>query len=697
MADQLWLAYVVRPMLSRIHDDPTDGDDMPTVFDTQIASSIVAAMPVALTHCSADMRYLWVSDRCAAWYGRPVAEFIGKTLEEVVGEKAMAVIRPHVEAVLAGKHVEYEAEVPYEGIGPRWVHAEYAPTFDASGAVSGWVASLVDVTERKRAEESLSVAHTALARLFDISVMPGGAEAMPALLQAVVDTAIEITGADLGALQLYDEVNDCLRIAAHRGFGQLFLDSFAVVWRDSPTTCAEAIRRREQVIVEDVSTSPIFDFSTLAILRTADVQSVQSTLMVSREGRLLGVLSTLWKKRWRPDPDRLRTLEILARQAADMLQHRQQEDLLEANRRKDEFLAMLGHELRNPLAPILTATELMALHGAGPMEPERKMIEDQVKHLMRLVDDLLDVSRITRGKIELRKEPIALGRIVARAVEMASPLFEERSHRLAIDVAPELIVEADPARMVQVVANLLTNAARYTETGGDVRVKSEATEDTIVLRVTDTGVGISPTMLPYVFEPFVQEKQALNRPRGGLGLGLAIVRSLVQLHGGSASASSQGPGKGSEFAISLPRSQRTVEAPATEARSGRETAAAGTGIRVLVVDDNENLARALARGLEALGHEARTAHDGPSALRLVQRFTPALCLIDLGLPLMDGYELARRLRELPALSATRIVAISGYGEPVALQRSAAAGFAAHLVKPIELTVLEEMARSARPS
>jgi PAS domain S-box-containing protein len=669
---------------------------MPTGFSAELAASVMTAMPAAVARCSADLRYLWVSDRFAEWIGRPVAEIIGKPIAEIIGEEAMAARRWRVEAVLSGKRGEFEELIPFATIGPRWIHAEYAPTFDAAGRVDGWVSCLIDVTERRRAEESLSVAHAALARLFELSVMPGGAEAMPSLLQAVVDTAIEVMAADMGNLQLYDEHDDCLRIVAHRGCDQPFLDFFGLV-RDGKRTCAEAMRGQAQIAVEDVSakaTAPWDEAPWQTVLRGAGVQSMQSTLMVSREGRFLGAISTLWRKRWRPDAERLRILEIVARQAADMLQHRQQQDLLEANRRKDEFLAMLGHELRNPLSPILTATELMALHGNGVMEPERKMIEDQVKHLMRLVDDLLDVSRITRGSIELRKEPVELRRIVTQAVEMASPLLEQRSHRLSLDVAPDLIIDADPERMVQVVSNLLTNAARYTDDGGDVRVSSDATEDAIVLRVKDTGVGISPTMLPFVFDPFVQEKQALNRPRGGLGLGLAIVRSLVQLHGGSVSVSSPGPGKGSEFAITLPRSREKVEARAAESTAGRERAAGEAGIRVLVVDDNENLTRALARGLQALGHEVRTAHDGPSALRLVEQFTPALCLIDLGLPVMDGYELARRLAALPALSKTRIVAVSGYGEPVAQQRSAEAGFAAHLVKPVELTVLEEMARAA---
>jgi PAS domain S-box-containing protein len=687
--------------LRSVSEKPTDGAAMPTGFDMELAASVMAAMPAAVTRCSADLRYLWVSDRFAEWIGRPATEIVGKPISEIIGEEGVDSKRRHFEAVLAGARVAYEEKISFNTIGTRWVHAEYSPTFDATGRVDGWVALLVDVTERKRAEESLSVAHSALARLFELSVMPGGAEAMPSLLQAVVDTAIEVTAADMGNLQLYDERDDCLRIVAHRGCSQPFLDFFGLV-RDGKKTCGDAMRGKTQILVENVSARGAYDApwdeaSWQTVLRGAGVQSMQSTLMVSREGRFLGAISTLWRDHRKPDADRLQILEIVARQAADMLQHRQQADLLEANRRKDEFLAMLGHELRNPLSPILTATELMALHGGGVMEAERKMIEDQVKHLMRLVDDLLDVSRITRGSIELRKEPVELRRIVTQAVEMASPLFEERSHRLTLDVAPDLVIDADPERMIQVVANLLTNAARYTDNGGEVRVRSQATEDTIVLRVSDTGVGISATMLPLVFDPFVQEKQALNRPRGGLGLGLAIVRSLVQLHGGTVSVSSPGLRQGSEFSISLPRSRQKVERRANGPAPGREPRGDGAGIRVLVVDDNENLARALARGLQALGHEVRTAHDGPSALRLVERFTPALCLIDLGLPVMDGYELARRLNELPSLAKTRIVAVSGYGEPVALQRSASAGFAAHLVKPVELNVLEEMARAATTS
>ena len=666
---------------------------MPSVsLDPQLAATVMAAIPEAVTRCSADLRYLWVSDRYAAWLGIPAAEIIGRRIVDVIGDEGMRSIRPYVEAVLAGKPVEYEAEVRLGKIGKRWIRAEYSPTFDRSGALDGWVAWVCDVTDQKRAEEDLSVAHAALGRLFELSVMPGGVEAMPALLEAVVDAAIQVTAADKGKLQLYEDASDSLRIVAHRGFDRPFLEHFAAV-RSGNAACGEAMRLRQQVIVDDVTTSPLFDGPSKAILAGAGVRSIQSTPMVSREGRLLGVISTHWKDLRRPDLERLRTLEIVARQAADALEHRRQEERLrEADRRKDEFLAILGHELRNPLAPIVTATELMALRDGGVMTEERKTIERQAKHLIRLVDDLLDVSRITRGKIELRKEQVALAHMVAKAVEISSPLLEQRSHKLTIEVPPGLMLEADPQRMVQVIANLLTNAATYTDPGGQVRVTGEATEASVILRVIDNGIGISSAMLPVVFEPFVQEKQALNRPRGGLGLGLAIVKSLVELHGGSVSARSEGVNKGSEFVITLPRGRRKDDARAG-AEEGRQESRS-RGARILLVDDNQDWARSVADLLGMLGHDVRVAHDGPQALRVVEQFTPTLCLLDIGLPVMDGYELARHLRALPQLSGVPLVAVTGYGEPSAVQRSTEAGFKAHLVKPVPLDVLEKVAREA---
>jgi len=660
---------------------------------SQHAPIVMSTMPVAIARCSADLRYLWVSERYASWLGIPAAEITGKLLVDVLGQEGLASIRPYVEAVLAGKRVEYEAFVCFKNIGRRWIHAEYSPTSDASGAVDGWVACVLDVTDRKGAEQRVAAAHTALARLFELSVMPGGEEAMPALLQAVIDTAVDVSSAHMGTLQLYDTATESLHIVAHRGFQPPFLAYFATV-HDSPVACCEAMRRRTSVIVEDVSSSALFDGPAMAVMEAAGVRAVQSTPMMSREGRLLGVFSTHWREPHPPVHDTLRPLEIIARQAADMIEHRQQEERLrEANRRKDEFLAMLGHELRNPLAPILTATDLMKLRGDGTTERERDIIERQAKYLVRLVDDLLDVARITRGTIELRKERVDLAEVVAKAIEIASPLLEQRLHRLSVQVSRnDLIVTVDPGRMTQVIGNLLTNAARYTDPGGEIRVIGRATEDGVTLRVQDTGIGISSAMLPRVFDLFVQEKQALDRPRGGLGLGLAIVRNLVELHRGSVAARSEGIGKGSEFVISLPRSREDSESGRPASVPRHEKPSKSGGARILLVDDNEDGAQTLAAVLEDLGHDVRIANDGPAALRVVEGFTPALALLDIGLPIMDGYELARRLREQPRLAGVRLVAVTGYGQESDRHRSSEAGFEAHLVKPVDLDILQDVVR-----
>ena len=368
-----------------------------------------------------------------------------------------------------------------------------------------------------------------------------------------------------------------------------------------------------------------------------------------------------------------------------------------ANRAKDEFLAMLGHELRNPLAPILTALRLMRLRDPRGLVRERTIIERQVDHLIRLIDDLLDVSRITGGKIELKKEIVEAAEVVSNAIEMASPLIEEREHELVVEV-PEsgLSIYGDPARLAQIVANLLTNAAKYTEPGGRIHIAAEACKAAVILRVRDTGIGIAPEVLPTIFEMFIQEHQALDRSRGGLGLGLNIVRSLVSMHGGSVSVYSAGKDRGSEFVVRLPASAETDPEPEGESSAGavQSLAPTSTSQRVLVVDDNEDAADLLAEFLEVLGHQVHVVHDGPAALRAARDFDFEFALLDIGLPVMDGYELAQRLREVPGRAASRLVAITGYGQEGDRQRTRAAGFDAHLVKPIDLDVLQRLLQGA---
>ncbi len=368
-----------------------------------------------------------------------------------------------------------------------------------------------------------------------------------------------------------------------------------------------------------------------------------------------------------------------------------------ANRAKDEFLAMLGHELRNPLAPILTALQLLRLRGIEAGERERTIIERQVRHLVGLVDDLLDVSRITRGKVRISAQPVETNELVAKAIEQASPLLEQHRHNLEVDVPRHgLGVLADPARLAQVVANLLTNAAKYTPPGGEIRVSARAEGDEVVLSVRDSGIGIDPDMLPRIFELFSQDRQAIDRAQGGLGLGLAIVQSLVALHGGTVSARSDGPGRGSEFMIRLARIALPEEAAAPGSGPATPVELDEPRLRVLIVDDNPDAAAMLSEALRAAGHITAAAHDGPAALELAARFSPHVALLDIGLPVMDGFELAHQFAARAGLRDTKLVAVTGYGQDQDRRRSIDAGFAAHLVKPVDLDDLTRLIEQLAP-
>lgn len=362
-----------------------------------------------------------------------------------------------------------------------------------------------------------------------------------------------------------------------------------------------------------------------------------------------------------------------------------------ANRAKDEFLAMLGHELRNPLAPILTAIEVMKQRAEQGSLRERDVIERQVKHVVMLVDDLLDVSRIAQGKVELRKRPMALTDVVTKALEACSPILEDRDHHLAIDLAPGLVVDGDEARLCQVLSNLITNAAKYTPREGRIALVGTREGDEVVIVVRDNGMGIPPELLPNLFDLFVQGTRTLDRSDGGLGLGLSIVQSLVRLHGGTVAVRSDGIGKGSEFEVRLPALDAAALAtPDVVAMRDKEPSA--TGRKVLIVDDNADAAELLADLLTAMGHETRVAFDGPSGLDAAAGFQPDIAFLDIGLPAMDGYELARRIRSEHDASHIRLVALTGYGQESDRQRSTAAGFDHHMVKPINLAAVASTIR-----
>ena len=351
-----------------------------------------------------------------------------------------------------------------------------------------------------------------------------------------------------------------------------------------------------------------------------------------------------------------------------------------ANRSKDEFLAMLGHELRNPLSPIVTALELMKMRGNGALSREQQVIERQVGHLVRLVDDLLDISRITGGKVELKKASVDLGRTIGKAIEIASPLIERRRHELRLMVPPNgMRLEADGERLAQVFANLLTNAAKYTDPGGTIELEAKRDGDELVVRVKDSGIGIPASLLPQIFDLFVQGHRSSDRAPGGLGIGLALVRNLVQMHGGTVVATSDGPGTGTEVVVRLPGA--SGDARPTPEPPMRAFVPTEIPRRVLVVDDNVDAAELMAEILREVGHVVTVAHDGPLALAAITTFHAEVALLDIGLPVMDGYELGKQLRAALGDKLT-LIAMTGYGQPADRARSAAAGFFDHLVKPV---------------
>jgi PAS domain S-box-containing protein len=388
------------------------------------------------------------------------------------------------------------------------------------------------------------------------------------------------------------------------------------------------------------------------------------------------------------------TRDVTDRTCLEAELRQRMDQLAELDRRKDEFMAMLGHELRNPLAPIVNSIEIMKLQGDDPkrITRAREIIERQVALMTRLVDDLLDISRLTSGKIELRREVVSLATIVERAVELGRPLIDERGHRLSLDVpADAILLEADPARLAQVLANILHNAAKYTGPGGHITLSARRAGGEVLVAVRDNGVGLARDMCDRIFDLFVQGPDALAQARGGLGIGLTLVRKLVELHGGSVQARSEGPGRGSEFEVRLPLAD---VAPIAPRDPDNRDAVPVRRRRVLIVDDNADAAQSLAECLRMSGHEVRYTSDGAGAVADAACLRPEVVILDIGMPTMDGYEVLKRLRALPAARSALIVALTGFAQERDVQCAIEAGFDHHFAKPIDFGRLSALLQSA---
>jgi signal transduction histidine kinase/ActR/RegA family two-component response regulator len=414
------------------------------------------------------------------------------------------------------------------------------------------------------------------------------------------------------------------------------------------------------------------------------LQKLGNVTLVERPTRVTALLSTVRSA--------LRARERQY-QARDHLIEREQaaEALKQADRRKDEFLATLAHELRNPLAPIRNSLQILRMTACNDPAAERvcEMMERQVNHMVRLVDDLMEVSRITRGLIELRKEETDLATVIRSAIETSKPLIEAGQHQLAIAIPREPIpLYGDAVRLGQVFANLLNNAAKYTDRGGQICLNAKCDGDEAVVSVRDNGIGISARILPVIFDMFMQANRATDRSQGGLGIGLTLVKSLVELHGGSISVHSEGLGQGSEFVVRLPIAvpQQHEQQQAPPSRSSERLPQR----RVLVVDDNEDAASSLGMLLKYLGTDVEVVHDGPTALSMIERYRPDVVLLDIGMPGMDGFEVARRIRERAHLGSVVLIALTGWGQAEDRSRTREAGFDHHLVKPADIAALQSV-------
>jgi PAS domain S-box-containing protein len=556
----------------------------------------------------------------------------------------------------------------------------------------------LDITQRREAEERG-------ARLHAVTTQLTKALTPCEVAKVVAEETSSVLGAPRVAVVLLNDAGDRIDTIGTAGtLDREIADYMSKISLEARTPTTDAIRYGDLVWFSGSSGSE--RYPELAPLLERSQIRAWGAVPLAFESRIVGAIAFAFDDERALASDQMHFLSSLANQCALAIERarlyeeaeKAREEAVAASRTKDDFLAMLGHELRNPLSPILTALELMNLKNATGFEKERAVIERQVRHVERLVDDLLDVSRITRGKITLKKEPLTIANAISKAIEIASPLIEQRMHRLSTSVPHDLRVEADPVRLAQVFANLLTNAAKYTEPGGSIAVIARADGDDVIASVRDSGEGIAPELLPRIFDLFVQGMRAIDRSQGGLGLGLTIVRSLVELHGGRISVKSDGLGKGSEFIVRLPRLRPRADKSDDEERVSDGKTKMTTRLRVLVVDDNLDAADMLVAAMEELGYVAKRAHDAISALELAKEMRPDVALLDIGLPVMNGYELAKRLRAEPGLERIVLIAVTGYGQESDRLKAKEAGFDEHYVKPVDLaTLAERLARTSRGS
>ena len=598
---------------------------------------ITDTVPALIAFVNPDHRYQFVNRRYEEWFQKPRLEIEGKHLRDVVGEAPYESLRPFVERGLAGEQFEFEAFVPYP-TGSRHIHAAFIPRI-VNGVVTGYLSLITDITERVRARELLQASERRFREMADTAPV-----------------ALWLTDADGARTFLSREW--------YEFSGQTESEALGLGWTNALHP-EDSGRVGQDFLAASAARGP---FRSEYRLRARD-GSYRWTIDAGRprfaeDGQYLGMVGAVF----------------------DIEDKKQAETALrDADRKKDEFLAILAHELRNPLAPIRNGLQVLRLAGADttPARQAREMMDRQLGHMVRLIDDLLDVSRISRNKMELRKTRVTLTNVIESAVETVRPVLDSRSHEFFVSLPSEPIhLFADLTRLAQVFSNLLMNAAKYTRPGGKIWLTSELIGNEAVVIVRDTGIGIPRDSLSSIFQMFGQVDRSLERTTGGLGIGLALVKGLVEMHGGRVAAESDGQGSGSTFTVTLPMD---LEAVTTQSGAARVAAKSDSpSRRILVVDDNRDSALSMAAMLEILGHQVRVAHDGVEAIAEADAFHPDVILMDVGMPRMNGYEATRRLRERPWGARVKVIALTGWGQEGDRENSREAGCDGHLVKPVLL-------------
>lgn len=648
-----------------------------------------------------DYRLLYVSPAYEQVWGRPATEIytdLTRFLEFVHPDDRDRVQAGWQQCHRMGFSQEYRVMRPDGTI--VWIHDRGFPIYDDRGKLL-WLGGIAeDITERKQAETAIAADLRDTRLLRDLSARLITETNIQVLYEEILTAAITLMGADAGALQFYDEATAELVLIAGQGFEPSLTEHFYRINASSHTPCGLALATGRRVVGDFDGPESSDPDGSRRMLVEAGYLSVQSTPLLTRTGKPIGMISTHWCQHHRPTQRELRFLDLLARQAADLIEQRQAEaerqQLLErersareeaerTNRIKDEFLSVLSHELRSPLNPILGWSKLLQTRKLDQSKTAKALatIERSAKVQTQLIEDLLDIARILRGKLSLNLTTVDLAVVVEAAIETVKTAATAKSIALQLASSPLGQVSGDPVRLQQIVWNLLSNAIKFTPPGGRVEIQLEQVENQAQITVSDTGKGIHPDFLPHTFESFRQQDASITRQFGGLGLGLAIVRYLVEAHGGTITADSPGEGLGATFTVRLPLLEIEPELRSTQEQSDAELDLAG--VRILAVDDEPNARELLMTVLTLYNAEVRIAASAREALTLLNSFQPDVLVSDIGMPEVDGYTLIQQIRALPTQAGREVnaIALTAYAREEDRQQALESGYQAHIAKPLE--------------